>query len=236
MTTYAGSGNPGFTDGSGVLAQFNQPAGIAIIPDGTIYVTEWLNHTVRKIAPGAAVSTVAGTGLAGYKEGPGPIAQFRNPNGIVALPNGRIYIADSGNHVIRELAPDGTVRTVAGSGVAGFADGPGSNARFDSPGGLALALDGSLIVADTGNHRIRRILFNKRAPVVTISLAQSIGEETPVFQLQFHGEAVARLRVESSEDLQVWAFLREVPLDVSGQSQLFGLVGNVPRFFRATEP
>jgi len=109
----------------------------------------------------ASVITVAGDSEPGHLDGPGARARFDGPAGIAVAADGSIYVADSRNHTIRRIAPDGSVSTVAGrpgaGGLGGFADGPADKARFSAPAGVAVAPDGALLVADTGNHRIRRI-------------------------------------------------------------------------------
>jgi DNA-binding beta-propeller fold protein YncE len=111
--------------------------------------------------PGVTVTTLAGGRQPGYRDGPGPEALFRGPAGLVVSADGTVYLADSRNHCIRKLSPTGVVSTLAGApaedAVGGFADGVGAEARFSSPAGVALAPDGSLLVSDTGNHRLRRV-------------------------------------------------------------------------------
>lgn len=159
VTTWAGSGAPGGSDGVGTTATFNQPGGLALDSVGNLFVTEFTGQRVRKIDPRGAVTTLAGDGTTGYRDGAGPLARFNKPNGIVVTPDGNIYLTESGNHTIRRISPSGFVDTVAGTGAAGFANGDRGTAMFNSPGGIALGMDGSLIVADTGNHRIRRIIL-----------------------------------------------------------------------------
>ena len=105
----------------------------------------------------ATVAVLAGDGVRGSIDGVGTRARFSEPFGIAAAPDGTIFVADAGHaHLIRRISPDGHVSTLAGS-VRGFADGVGSRAAFSTPSGLALAADGSVYLADTGNHAIRRI-------------------------------------------------------------------------------
>lgn len=163
VTTLAGSGSPGdggggFADGSGGTALFSHPHGVAVDAAGAVYVADTGNHRVRRIAPDGAVTTLAGIGNGGYQDGAGVGADFSLPKGIAVDPSGNIYVAEYGNHAVRRITPDGTVTTVAGSGKPGFADGPGREARLNSPEGLAIGPDGALYVADGGNHRIRRIV------------------------------------------------------------------------------
>ena len=107
-----------------------------------------------------AVSVLAGDGRDGWLDGSADDARFSEPFGLAATPDGRLFVSDAGSsHRIRQIAADGAVTTVAGGG-RGFADGRGSEARFATPSGIALAPDGTLVVADTGNHAIRRVTAN----------------------------------------------------------------------------
>ena len=157
VTTLAGSGKEGFADGMGKDAVFNGPAGIAIDRDGNIYTAEWKGHRVRKITPAGVVTTLAGSGKAGFADGTGAEASFNTPQGVAVDASGNVYVSESGNHRIRKISPSGVVTTVAGSGKPGFADGTGAEANFKSPTGIALDAVGNVYVSDTGNHQIRKI-------------------------------------------------------------------------------
>ncbi|MEH3087483.1 MAG: NHL repeat-containing protein [Xylophilus ampelinus] len=157
VSTLAGSGNAGFADGSAATARFDQPFGVAADADGNVYVADYNNHRIRRIAPGGAVSTLAGDGVPGHADGPGSAARFSYPTDLVLDPRGGLLVVDSGNHRIRRVAPDGRTSTVAGSGTAGYADGPATIAQFRDPRGLATDAAGNVFVADYGNNRIRRI-------------------------------------------------------------------------------
>jgi sugar lactone lactonase YvrE len=161
--------------GPALQARFIQLDGLAIAPDDTIYVSDSLANRVRRIR-GGIVDTVAGTGEKGYAGdgGPGTEAALSWPSALELDAAGNLYIAETRNHVVRRLAPDGTLTTVAGTGTAGFAGdgGPATQARLDQPYGLALGEDGSLYVADRGNFRVRRI-----APDGTITTLAGTGEE-----------------------------------------------------------
>jgi DNA-binding beta-propeller fold protein YncE len=119
------------------------------------------------------VSTIAGTRVRGHEDGPAASARFNGPAALAVARDGTVYIADSRNHCLRRLSRDGSVGTLAGEpGVAGYADGRGGEARFSNPAGLAVLGDGSVLIADTGNHRLRRV--SRTGLVVTVA-----GCETP---------------------------------------------------------
>jgi streptogramin lyase len=160
VTTFAGSaGVAGSTDGQGGAARFAGPSGVAVDSAGNVYVADSGNNTVRKITPGGAVTTLAGTpGVSGSADGTGPAAQFNDPIGLAVDDSGNVYVADSGNSTIREIAPGGAVTTLAGAaGVFGASDGTGAAAEFSGPTGVAVDASGILYVADEGNATIRMI-------------------------------------------------------------------------------
>ena len=156
VSTFAGT-NEGFSDGAATAASFNTPSGLAIDADNNLYVADTGNNRIRKITPEGQVSTVAGDGTAGYADGPATQARFNGPIGIAVDANGNIYVADAYNDRIRLILTDGQVSTVAGMGTPGYVDGDRNTALFDTPCGIVAAKDGSLIVADTGNDRLRKI-------------------------------------------------------------------------------
>lgn len=157
VTTFAGSGTRGFADGSASTAMFSLPRDIAVDASGNIYISEVTNQRIRKITPAGDVSTFAGNGTVGFVNGPGASAQFSSPFGLAVDANGNVYVADQNNHCIRKITPAGVVSTLAGSGVAGFANGTGTAALFNSPNGIAIDANGFLYVADYNNHRIRQV-------------------------------------------------------------------------------
>ena len=146
--------------GDPLLARFIQLDGIAIAPDGTIYVSDSLANRVRRIRDGMIV-TVAGTERRGYSGdgGPGTSAQLNWPSALELMPDGSLLIADSLNHAVRVLAPDGTIDTIAGTGEEGVSGdgGPARDAQLAWPYGLALDDDGTLYIADRESFRVRRI-------------------------------------------------------------------------------
>ena len=160
VTTLAGSGTAGYADGNGLSASFRYPYGVAVDGSGNVYVADSFNNRIRKITPSGTVTTLAGSGTAGYADGNGTSASFRSPWGVAVDGSGNVYVADTSNDRIRKITPGGTVTTLAGSGIAGYADGNGTSAAFRGPIGVAVDGSGDVYVADTDNDRIRKIFFD----------------------------------------------------------------------------
>ena len=163
ITTFAGTAGVGATlDGTGTAAQFSNPYSIAIDTLGNFYVADPSAHVIRKITSAGVVTTFAGTaGSAGNTDGVGSAARFNGPQGVAVDGSGNIYVADTNNHTIRGISPSGNVLTLAGTpGSVGSADGLGSAARFAYPFGLVIDAFGTIYVADTFNHAIRRVAQN----------------------------------------------------------------------------
>ena len=160
VTTVAGTpGVRGSADGSGAAAQFNYPDGITADTAGNLFVADSGNHTIRKITPAGVVTTLAGTaGVYGSADGSGAAAQFNSPIGIAADTAGNLFVADTGNQIIRKITPAGLVTTLAGTaGVVGSANGNRSAAQFYNPFGIAADTAGNLYVADSANSTVRKI-------------------------------------------------------------------------------
>ena len=116
-----------------------------------------MNHAIRKITPDGTVSTLAGDGTEGFKDGTGEQARFRQPVALVVNSDGNLYVADFGNNAIRKVSMSGVVTTIAGDSVAGYADGIGNAARFNGPSGIVSDENGMLYVADFLNNVIRLV-------------------------------------------------------------------------------
>lgn len=160
VTTLAGvAGSQGDTNGTGLDARFNTPTGVAVDGSGNVYVADTFNHAIRKINPAGVVTTLAGTaGTHGGADGTGSSARFRNPSGVAVDIADHVYVADTGNNMIRKITPVGIVSTLAGTeGVAGTDDGVGVFALFNQPSSLAVDGTGYVYVADTGNATVRKI-------------------------------------------------------------------------------
>ncbi len=157
VSTFAGSGSPGNTNGTGTAAAFGFCAGIAVDAAGTVYLSDLDNHVIRKISPAGVVTTWVGTGVAGSANGTGTAASFRNPAGLAVDTYGTVYLADAGNHLIRQITAGGVVSTLAGSGSAGSVNGTGTAASFNSPYAVAVDASGAVYVSDVMNYLIRKI-------------------------------------------------------------------------------
>ena len=157
VSTWAGNGVAGSSDGTLAVAQFNQPAGLAFDRAGNLYVSEWGGQRLRRVGTDGQVSTVAGDGRVGYLDGPGLRARFNHPDGLVVDPDGNVVVADSHNETIRQLTPAGQVQTLAGSSATGVDDGDGATATFRVPSGIGCDGRGRIYVADRGNNALRRL-------------------------------------------------------------------------------
>ncbi|NQX68127.1 copper amine oxidase [Paenibacillus alba] len=169
-TNIQGFPTGGLLDGKSSEAFFNEPSGLAVDAKGNVYVADSGNNAIRKIDVNGQVTTLAGNGVQGNKDGKGAAAFFNHPTDVAVAEDGTVYVADSLNHVIRKITVDGTVSTLtAGTtraieirpGKASFAgdyaDGSLSSAKFNEPSGIVLDAKGNLYVSDTGNQRIRYI-------------------------------------------------------------------------------
>ncbi len=160
-TIFAGSGENTFEDGEATEAAFAGPAGLAIY-ENSLYVADKNNNKIRKIdLTTGRVTTVAGSGNASYEPGAllnGNVneAKFNFPSALVVDSDGTIYVADSQNHAIRKISGD-TVTTLVGNGTSGDTDGIGSIARFNGPKSIAILDDSTLLIADTGNNKLKTV-------------------------------------------------------------------------------
>ncbi|MBI4454589.1 MAG: SMP-30/gluconolactonase/LRE family protein [Acidobacteria bacterium] len=163
ITVVAGTGAYGYAGDGGLatLAQLASPRGLAFGPDGSLYIADTSNNRIRRVGLDGIITTVAGSGTAGFGGDGGLATQAKlsAPAGIAVGPDGSIYVADSNNDRIRRVAPDGTITTVAGNGFRGFAGdrGKATAASIGFPQDVALAADGSFYIADWTNLRIRRV-------------------------------------------------------------------------------
>ncbi|PYS84791.1 MAG: gluconolaconase [Acidobacteria bacterium] len=168
VSTLAG-GREGFADGAGAGASFNTPSALATDGEGNIYVADTGNNRVRKISPDGNVTTLAGDGTAGFRDGPASQAEFDAPVGVAVDKDGNAYVADTYNDRVRVVTKDGVVKTIAGVGRPGYADGDALTAAlFDTPCAVAAGDAGEVYVADTGNNRLRKITKDGRVTTLPV--------------------------------------------------------------------
>jgi hypothetical protein len=178
--TVAGTGAASFGGDGGLAtaAQLNNPFGVAATADGGFLVADQGNQRVRRVSPAGTITTVAGTGTAGFggDGGLATVAPLNNPTGVAATADGGFLVADQSNRRVRYVSPGGTITTVAGTGTPGSGGDGGSAtaAQLNTPTGVAATADGGFLVADQGNHRVRRV-----SPAGTITRAAGTG--TPGF-------------------------------------------------------
>src|SRR5208283_5392910 len=174
VTTLAGTaGQSGSADGTNSTALFYYPSGVAVDCAGNVYVADTDNSTIREVASGGVVTTLAGSAeQSGSTDVMGAAARFSSPVGVGVDSAGNVYVADTGNSTIRKVTANGVVTTLAGAvGLTGSADGTNGTARFSNPAGVAVDSAGNVYVADTGNSTIRKVTSNG----VVTTLAGSAG-------------------------------------------------------------
>ncbi|HKW98649.1 MAG TPA: IPT/TIG domain-containing protein [Bryobacteraceae bacterium] len=160
--TFAGTGPAGFSGdgGSGAAAELSYPSGVAIDDEGAVYIADTGNNRIRKVSPDGTIGTIAGNGTAGYNGDGGAAAdaQLSSPGGVRLDAAGNLYIADTGNHVVRKVS-NGMISTVAGTGVAGESDDGGfaTSAALVAPVSVGVDAQGNLFIVDRDDGRIRRV-------------------------------------------------------------------------------
>lgn len=199
ITTFAGSAQGQTGDGGpATSARLRRPASVARLADGTVAIADTLNQRIRRVTADGRISTIAGTTPVGPDipqppayggdGGPATSARLAQPGGIAALPGGGFLFADTGNHRIRRVGPDGIITTIAGSAAGYGGDGgPATAALLNGPTDVALDADGSILIADTGNHRIRRIEPGGRMITLAGVSAGFSGERRPARFAQLAG-------------------------------------------------
>lgn len=167
LALLAGSGAPGFVDGNGAQAAFNNPYGAALLPDGSVVVADFGNHCIRRITMNGDVVLFAGDGTRGMRDDTDKYkARFDKPQDVATDAIGNVFVSDVGNHRIRRISPSGVVETIAGDGTQGFADGDGKTVRFYGQEQLDVTADGKTLYVTDGSygedvnyHRVRRIVL-----------------------------------------------------------------------------
>lgn len=178
VSTYAGTGVNGYADGDTATCKFKSVFGMCVDHSGNLYIADNSDHRIRKISADGIVTTLAGTGIAGYLDGPDSVAKFNAPSDLCADEAGNVYVSDFQNQYIRKISTDGTVTTIAGNGIAGYVDGAASVAEFNYPRGICMDAVGNLFIADSWNHRIRKIDVNGNVSTLA-GYSDTIGVQSP---------------------------------------------------------
>ena len=205
ITTVAGTGVEGFSGDGGpaTAAQLNRPIGVDPTADGGFLIADSFNNRVRRVAPDGTITTVAGTGVRGFSGdgGPATAAEMGRVWSVAVTAGGAFLVAEPENNRVRRVRPDGTITTVAGTGIGGFSGdgGPATAAQLNGPLGVAPTLDGGFLVADDRNNRVRyveppgasrrRLLY---AAFLRARLSARLGRR---FSLRYVSTAAARVRV-----------------------------------------
>jgi uncharacterized protein (TIGR03437 family) len=205
ITTVAGNGTSGYggDNGPATSAQLFWPLGVAVDSSGNLYIADASNHVIRKVSNGA-ITTVVGNGNQGFSgdNGPALSAEMSYPSAVAVDSAGSLYIADISNHVVRKVS-NGVIATVAGNGNQGFSgdNGPALNAAMNYPSAVTVDSAGDLYIADTGNHRIRKVSKGIIATVAGNGTYGYSGDNGPATGAQlYHPQGVA---VDSAGNLYI---------------------------------
>ena len=177
VTTFAGTGDPGFSGDGGPATQAGLvgPRGMAVDAIGNVYIADGSDHRIRRVDPDGVITTFAGTGESGFSGDGGPATQagLFFPTDVGVDSNGSVYIADLRNYRIRRVDRDGVITTFAGTGESGFSGdgGPAAQADLSFPQSVAVDATGNVCIADSANHRIRRVDPNDDGPSKPTSVA-----------------------------------------------------------------
>ena len=202
ITTVAGTGQPGFSGDGGpaTAAQLNRPFSVAALPGGSFLVADLGNNRIRRVSRDGVITTVAGNGSAAYSGDGGPAvdAAIWQPHAVAALPDGGFLIADTFNHRVRRVWPDGRITSVAGTGVAGFSgDGRASTAALNLPKALAVLPDGSgFLVGDALNHRVRLVSVSLRPLLLRVTTRRLKTKAGRAATLRYSVSEAATVRLE----------------------------------------
>lgn len=232
VSTFAGTGQPGDSDGHRLEASFNLPYGLALDAAGNLYVGDVGNHRIRKISTDGSVTTLAGS-RKGFSDRQGEYAMFNHPYGVAVDRHGNVYVADSHNNRIRKIEPDGSTTTVAGNGNDGFVDGVRDGAEFYVPIGIVIDSEGNLYVGDEGNSSVRKISRDGRVATLAgngkFSFADGVGRNA-VFN------APGGIAIDTHGNLFVADYLNNCIRKIGPDGQVRKIAGNLKKGFADGAP
>ncbi len=192
ITTVAGDSTAGFSGDGGPAtgASLNRPSAVFVDGEGDLYIADTNNHRIRKVASDTMI-TITGNGTEGFSGDGGPAvsASLNTPHGIFVDGEGNLYIADTRNHRVRKVSSSGTITTIAGNGTEGFSGdgGPAASASLNRPHGVFVDGEGVLYIADTNNHRIRKVVSDTISTVAGNGARGFSGDGGPATQASLNG-------------------------------------------------
>jgi sugar lactone lactonase YvrE len=235
ITTVAGNGERGFDGdgGSATAAKLNRPCAVAVDLEGTIYIADYSNNRIRQVRVDGIISTLAGTGEAGFSGdcGPATKAKLQGPYGVCVDNRGNIYIADQRNNRIRKVGRDGTISTVAGNGQRGFTGdgGPAIDASLAGADATAVSGDGVLYIADSRNHRVRKVTADGLITTIAGTEKGYAGDGGPAVQARLN--VPAALGFDLSGNLLVGDFGNHVVRKITADGMIRTVAGTGKRGF-----
>lgn len=227
--------------GPATSAGLRDPSGVAVLADGAILIADTGNNKIRRVSPSGQISTVAGTGTAGAggDDAAATSARLSAPAGVTPVPEGGFLVADTGNHRIRRVSSSGTITTVAGGGGRGSGGdgGPATGAQLSAPASVATLRTGGLVIADTGNNRIRRVTPLGTIFTISGSTAGLSGDNGPMSAAQFRapeaivGTGTGGFIVADTGNARIRSLASDgvLPNPVGGRSLRISPVGGSPR-------
>lgn len=235
ISTVAGHGEAGFggDGGPATKALLNRPCAVAVDTEGNLYIADYMNNRVRKVQRDGTIITLAGTGEAGDAGDGGPAvkARLRGPYGVSVDRHGNVYVADQRNHRIRRIARDGTISTVAGTGKRGSSGdgGPATAASLDGADATVTDTDGNLYIADSGNHRVRKVSTAGTITTIAGTTRGYSGDGGPAVGAQLN--LPAALALDGAGNLYVGDFRNHVVRKITRDGMIHTVAGSGKRGF-----